>query len=271
MSLSVQIDGDIFLKRALADGSLIEFEERTTGWRAYWYTGSAEGDRRTRFPSVTTILGEVMPKPQLLKWYEQQGAAGALILSRDGYLDHVDPCNAIYAVREAGKGAGATLGEASRRGTRVHKVLEAYCKTGDVPNPATFPDSDRGYIRGLIRWLLKADPKPTACEQLVCDPVAGYAGRYDMRAEVYGLDTIVDLKTNKRAEIYREALLQIAAYDMADVVCGAEPARRGLVVAVGPDGEFAEGYVPGGAWTAWTNALHLHRSLTEMGGPEIVE
>jgi hypothetical protein len=266
--MTVQTEGDIYLTRELPDGSLIEFEERTTGFRAYWWTGA--GEERTRKPSVTTIIGAVMPKPQLLKWYEQMGAAGALTLSRRGYLDHVDPCNAVYAIREAGLGGQAELGQAAARGRRVHTVLEEYAKHGDVPNPIDYPESDRGYIRGLIRWLIKADPVITASERLVCDPVAGYAGRYDLRAEVYGHDTIVDLKTNKRAEIYREALLQVAAYDLADVACGATPAGRGMVVAVGPDGEFSEGYVPSAAWDAWANAHALYLSLDRITGPEPV-
>jgi hypothetical protein len=52
---------DLYLRRELPDGALIEFEERLTGFRAYWYTGPTPGAKRERLPSVTTILGEIMP------------------------------------------------------------------------------------------------------------------------------------------------------------------------------------------------------------------
>ena len=49
---------DVFLERKLDDGALIQFEERATGFRAYWYTAPGEVKRR-RMPSVTTILGAI--------------------------------------------------------------------------------------------------------------------------------------------------------------------------------------------------------------------
>jgi hypothetical protein len=258
---------DILLRRELDDGSLIEFEERLTGFRAYWLT--RPGGKRVRLPSVTTILGQIMPKFQLLDWYEARGAEATLILARRGFLDHVDPANAVDAIREAGMGAGAVAGSASKRGQRVHKVLETYALTGEVPNPADYPEEDRGYIRGLIRWILKADPQATAVERLVCDPQRGYAGRLDMRARVHGMsdEFIVDLKTNRKGRLYSNASLQVAAYHQADVKCGAEPALGGLLVAIGPDGTYTEGYVPIEAWDAWDAGLEFHRSLGLMGSP----
>jgi hypothetical protein len=262
--MSVTTEGDIYLKRELEDGALIEFEERVSGFRAYWYTPPGGGERK-RFPSVTTILGAIVPKPQLLRWYEECGATAAVILERSRYLGNIRPENAVHAVREAGNGAEAHLRDAGNRGKRVHSVLEAYAATGDVPNPAAFPESDRGYIRGLIRWLLKADPQIEQFERLVANPGRQYAGRYDIRGKVYGLDLIVDLKTNRRAAIYREALLQIAGYDLAEAASGGKSADGGMVVAVGPDGTYAEGLVPGEAWEAWPHALNWYQSLGSVG------
>lgn len=261
-------EGDILLRRELPGGALIEFEERVSGFRAYWYTAE-NGRQRVRLPSVTTVIGQVMPKHALLEWYEARGAEAALTLARGGYLDHVRPENAFEAIRNAGMGGKRALGDASERGKRIHAVLEDYCRTGSVPNPATFAPEDRGYLRGLIRWILKADPQPSATERLVCDPSRGYAGRFDMRAAVYRHtdEFIVDLKTNRRAQIYPEACLQVAGYHQADVKCGAAPALGGLVVAIGPDGEFSDGYVPLEAWDAWDAALEFSRVLSLMGSP----
>jgi hypothetical protein len=250
--------GDILLRRELPDGGLLEFEERVSGFRAYWYTAPG-GKSRQRFPSVTTILGEVMPRHALLEWYEARGAAGALILARKGLLKGVEPDDAIETVRLNGLGGKATAGEAGNRGRRVHKVLEDYLLTGAVPNPTDFLPEERGYLRGLIRWILKSNPEPVEVERLVCDPKRRFAGRLDVRARVHGMsdEFIIDLKTNRRAAIYPSACIQVAAYHNADIACGAQPALGGLLVAVGPDGSFAEGYAPIEAWDVWDAALNV--------------
>lgn len=266
MTAATEAETDLLLRRELPDGGVIEFEERLTGFRAYWYTPTP-GGKRQRLPSVTTILGEITPRYGLLDWYEANGAEAALTLARRGFLDHVEPAFAIDAVREAGLGARGNLKSASNRGKRVHKVLEDYLLTGSVPNPSSFPEEDRGYIRGLIRWLLKANPEPVEVERLVCDPKRKYAGRLDARIKCYSGEWIADLKTNRRAQIYPSAFLQTAAYHQADVCCGAIPALGCLLVAVGPDGTFAEGYAPLEAWDAWDAGLDFYTAMHAVGEP----
>lgn len=255
---------DVYLSRRLDDGALIEFEERVTGWRAYWYT-APDSSQRVRMPSVTTILGKITSSDALLDWYEARGAEAALSLSRRGFLDHVTPEHAVEAVREAGMGAKDHARDAADRGIRIHKVLQDYAESGAVPNPADYVEDDRGYLRGLIRWLLRADPQPVAVERLVVHPDFRYAGRLDLRARVHNGEYIVDLKTNRRAQIYRKSCLQAVAYHVADVRSGAEPCDGELLVAVGPDGTFAEAFTPNGTAEAWAAGLEFHRKLSEMG------
>lgn len=254
----------VYLTRELSDGGLIEYEERTTGYRAYWYT-PADRVERIRFPSVTTILGRISSEGALLDWYEARGAEAAIRLERDGYLAHIAPEHAVDAVRDAGMGAKATASSAADRGKRVHAVLQAWAETGVVPNPITFPEDDRGYIRGLMRWLLHADPEPTAVERIVCHPEFGYAGRMDLRARCHGGEFVIDLKTNRRCQIYRKACLQALGYHVADVRCGADPADGELLVALGPDGTYAEGRTPLGTAEAWSAGLEYHGRLNGMG------
>jgi hypothetical protein len=256
---------DVYLRRELPDGGLIEFEERVTGWRAYWYTATGEATKRVRMPSVTTILGKISSSGALLDWYEARGAEAALTLARQGYLDHVAPEHAVETIREAGMGAKDHARSAADRGIRIHSVLERYATSGEVPNPADYAEEDRGYLRGLIRWLMHADPEPVAVERLVVHPEFGYAGRLDLRARVHGGEYVVDLKTNRRAQIYRNACLQAVAYNVADARCGSEPADGELLVAVGPDGTFAEAYSPEGTAEAWAAGLEYNRRLAAMG------
>lgn len=262
-------ENTIYLSRNLPDGSLIEYEERDNGWRAYWYTPTdATGDlmkARRRFPSVTTILGKISSEGALLDWYEARGAEAALRLERRGLMRDCPPERAIEAVRDAGMGAKATAGAAADRGKRVHSILQSWAECGVVPNPRTLPEEDRGYVRGLIRWLLHADPEPTAVERVVCHPEFGYAGRLDLRARSRGREWIIDLKTNRRAQLYPKAALQTVGYHIADVRCGAEPADGELIVAVGPDGTFAEGMTPLGTAEAWSAGLDYHGRLNGMG------
>lgn len=276
----MSVSEDVYLSRELDDGALLEFEERTTGFRAYWYTPgpsfpdsidgvstrSRDGSRkRVRMPSVTTILGKISSSGALLDWYEARGAEAALTLSRRGFLDHVAPENAVEAIREAGMGAKDHARSAADRGIRIHAVLQAYAERGEVPNPADFAEDERGYLRGLVRWLMHADPEPVAVERLVVHPEFAYAGRLDLRARIHRKEYIVDLKTNRRAQIYRNACLQAVAYHVADVRSGAEPCDGELLVAVGPDGTFAEGYTPEGTAEAWAAGLEYHHRLQCMG------
>ena len=112
---------------------------------------------------------------------------------------------------------------------------------------------------------MHADPEPVAVERLVVHPEFGYAGRLDLRARIRGREYIVDLKTNKRTQIYPNHCLQSVAYHVADVRSGADPADGELVVAVGPDGTYAEGYTPDGTSEAWAAGLEYHHRLNLMG------
>jgi hypothetical protein len=250
------------------DAGLVEFEERPTGYRAYHFT--PKDGKRVRLPSVTTILGEVTPKVALRPWYGRMAAESTLSLCRAGVLDGV-AIGDVYDVLKARKeDPNSRAKDAAGRGTRVHAVMEAYLRDGTVPNPKDCPEEDRGYVRGLAAWLMKADPQPKEIERLVCAPEYGYAGRYDLRADVHNTDAIVDLKTNKRAEIYTEHELQIAGYHVAEVASGGTTPDRLLVVSVGPDGTYAEAWASGGSVTAWLNCLRLYHSLKAMTGPEAV-
>ena len=78
----------ISLSRVRADGSLIEFEQRPTGYRAYHFT--SPGGERLRFPSVTTVIGQISPKFSLLDWYERKGAEGLITYRRERNARSID-------------------------------------------------------------------------------------------------------------------------------------------------------------------------------------
>jgi hypothetical protein len=247
------------LMREVEGVGVLEFEDRPNGYRAYHFT--TPNGQRVRLPSVTTILGATMPKHALMDWYEARGAEGAVILEREGVLAGVPPDMAIEVVRGRGVGASDFAKIAAKRGVDVHGILQSYCETGDFPGASEYPEDYRGYIRGLAAWLIKADPQPVATERLIVHPEHGYAGRTDLRATIYGTDTLCDLKTNRRAQLYPEAALQLAGYADAEERCGDGYPARLLAVAVGPDGTFSEGCPDTGVREAWRRALAHYHSL----------
>jgi hypothetical protein len=241
MSAKAASPGSIMLVRQTPAGT-IEFEQRPPDsngreYRAYHFV-TPDG-RRERFVSVTTFL-KVLDKPALQRWFEGVGMRNAIAAERAGLLKGVMLDDVVDTLRENKLGAEHARDTAAKRGVDIHTVLEDYLTKDVVPNPARFAPEHRGYIRALVGWLLDVEAKGfelEASEQLVAHPKLKYAGRMDLRARIGGLPFVIDLKTNERGRIYREAHYQVVAYAMADVECGAEMPHSCLIVALGADGQ----------------------------------
>lgn len=223
-----------------------------------------DGPFATRTPvvSVTNAL-KVLDKPALLSWAEAAGAEGAVRLERAGELKNVDPTQAIDVVRINKLGMEARRDAGADRGTAVHRVLEFWAREHEIPDLDDYPAQHRGFVQGLCGWLLDARPKPTAIERIVGSVRYEYAGRLDLRADIDGVDTLVDLKTNPRGRIYPEAHLQARGYWVADEECGGKPADEIVLVAVGEDGHF-ETTVCEADWGDFLNVLSTHHSMARL-------
>lgn len=211
------------------DGLAIEYRDAS---HRYWI--HQDGERKAAI-SVTTAL-KVLDKPALVTWAERVGVEAALRLERAGELGGVSIEDGLKAIRAKGEGAEAKRDAGADRGNAIHEALRLYCSEGTVPNVGDFPESVRGYVQGLCCWLIEVQPEPIAVEQMVASPEHGFAGRFDLLAEIDGRRTIVDLKTSAR--VYAEHHLQTAAYMLALEECVEQPAERGVIVAVGADGTF---------------------------------
>lgn len=223
---------------------LVEFEQRPPTEKGFVYRAyhvTIDGERR-RLPSYSTIVN-VLAKRALLDWYEQKGIESALELERAGRLAHVSIADAAAVMRANKLGARAHLKEAQDRGLNLHALLEHYARTGEPPNPAEHPDEQRGYIRALVSWLLYAERRGIAfedVERIVAHPAHGYAGRMDVRARMNDYPLVIDLKTNRHGRVFTDHHYQPVAYAVADEACGAEPVHDCLIVAIGPDGAYDE-------------------------------
>lgn len=220
--------------------------------------------RRERVESVTSICSTILPKDGLAPWSERAGICGALEAFRRGLIDtDTEPDQAVRIVRGAKLAADAARDEAADRGLNVHALLEQFMLTGRAPNPADHPESHRPFIRGLVRWLVVADPTPVAVELLIANPHDGYAGRLDLLAEIDGQLTLIDLKTQERGSIYEAAHLQTRLYWFAERLYGEHVIQEARVVVVDGRGGFDEVELLADEDLA-TAALEFYRGLRPL-------
>lgn len=226
----------VTVTRELPGIGTLEFTQ-TEKRREYWLL-PAGNTRRSRMPSVTGILRDTWPKPQLLDWYAREGA-----------------------------NAPAVLANASARGKAVHLFIETFLTTGEMLDFDAFPPDFRGYLTGAARFLWEFDPRPMpgGVERLVCHPELRYAGRLDLIALIEGAVTLVDFKSNPKGAIYKEAHVQSVAYMNADHRCGGEPIDRVLLVGIAEDGSLnpVEGNL-NEAKKVWGSVLDFYAQLGRL-------
>jgi hypothetical protein len=242
---------EVYLKRELPDGALIEFEQSPAGWlkkdgtprlvdhRAYYVTEPGS-EKRKRTVSVTTLIKDIIPV-DLTRWGEEHGIRGTIEAFRRGELDveHTDE-DAVERVRALKLGADAARDRRATEGVNVHNLLEQWMVSETVPNPADHPPEVHGYIQALARWVMAVQPQVLAVERLVYSRTYGYAGRVDLLARIDGTVTLVDLKTQPRAGIYASAHIQAAMYALALEECGDEQPTAMRIVVLAEDGRFRE-------------------------------
>lgn len=195
-----------------------------------------------RFVNVTTILG-VLDKPALLDW--------AANLAREG--------QEWREVRD----------QAGDRGKSAHDLI-LRALLSERTSLADLPDEYRAWGQAAYRWMRDRRPEVIEAERMVAAPSHGFAGRLDLLAEIDGTLTLCDWKTasawkRKRKRCpecrdgcescdggyvegdlyppYDENLLQLDLYAQAIAESGYPEPERGLIVRLGPDGNYDETFV----------------------------
>jgi hypothetical protein len=159
-----------------------------------------------KVPGATTVLNKGYPK-HLEKWAADQSAAYAINhwdeLAELGPADRLKPiADARFADRDA----------AARRGTEVHRLVERYLAGPDVQ----VPDELVGHVDAYIRFVEDWQPRELLVEAPVASVRFGYCGTVDVVADLADdLRWLYDVKTT-RSGVFREAVLQVAAYRHAD-------------------------------------------------------
>lgn len=163
-------------------------------------------------PSVTTIL-DVLDKPALTRWAAKSVAEFA-VANKDAWVGLPDD-----AATDMLKGSPwRTRDKAAATGTDAHSILESFAN-GVVPQflPPGVPTE---VVNGLAEFWTTHTPKVIACEQTIWNSTIGYAGSFDLIAELDGVSTLIDLKTS--SGVYGTMGLQLAAYARGEEIITAE-------------------------------------------------
>lgn len=230
-------------------------------------------------PSVTTVL-QILHKPSLIWWGMKVGVEGLSTLYRGSIdqqialaMEDMDVDSLIGALTREKLTVNHVRDKAGTRGTSVHMAFERWAEGLGVPDPESYPEEERGYVRGLVAFLEAVQPEPIHSELMVGSAKKGFAGRFDLLAytDTDGKEIrptprkkrvvpegtgIWDLKTGKG--IYPDShYLQLAAYRFACEESGYGRVDYEAVVNVREDGSWDVGISDRQPWqflavkTAW--------------------
>ena len=214
-------------------------------------------DNHLAYPSITTCIG-IYDKPALLPWATGQVANVAEKYIKE--LADMDTDTREEAIRdwltarpgdrygrtninvELRQAAEYIRNQAADQGTTVHSYCEQIAAGG---NPE-IPEHLTGYTTGYRQFL--TDYQPVTFEYLettVGSTTRGYAGTTDAIAVIGGKRYVIDLKTNKNADVYPTTGMQLAAAANADFIINPDGSRfpvphieGGLGVGLAPDGRY---------------------------------
>lgn len=197
-----------------------------------------EGKRRyltpdgEKLPSVTTVLDATKSeesKQALQNWRKRVGTVQAQAITT----------------------------EAAGRGTRMHKWLENYVKTGETGDPGSNPYSIQSHkmAHSIIQQGLINCSEFWGTEVPLYFPKV-YAGTTDLCGVHDGSDAIMDHKqTNKpkKREWIDDYFVQLAAYANAHNEVHGTKIRKGVIFMCDPNALYQEFIIEGNEFDKYTN------------------
>lgn len=185
-----------------------------------------------KLPSVTTILDATKPEEKKKALYEWRKRVGE-------------------------KQAQAITTEAAGRGTRMHKWIEDYIKTGQLGVPGSNPYSQQSHLmaQSIIAQGLSKCNEFWGTEVPLYFPKV-YAGTTDLVGVHDGAEAIMDHKqTNKpkKREWIEDYFLQLAAYANAHNEVHGTNIRKGVIFMCSADNQYQEFIVEGSEFDQWTD------------------
>lgn len=185
-----------------------------------------------KLPSVTTILDATKSeesKQALNEWRKRMGAQKAQAITT----------------------------EAASRGTRMHKFLEDYIKTGEITPPGTNPYSIQSHKMAesiILQGLVNCDEYWGVEVPLYFPKV--YAGTTDLCGVHSGSDAIMDHKQSnklKKREWIDDYFVQLAAYANAHNEVHGTKIRKGVIFMCTADVVYQEFIIEGNEFDKYSD------------------
>lgn len=185
-----------------------------------------------KLPSVTTILDATKPPEKmraLMEWKKRMGE----------------------------KKAQEITTEAAGRGTRMHKWIEDYIKTGAIGEPGSNPYSIQSHkmAQSIITQGLSKCNEFWGTEVSLYYPKI-YAGTTDLVGVHDGSEAIMDHKQSnklKKREWIDDYFIQLTAYAAAHNELHGTKIRKGVIFMCTADNVYQEFIIEGAEFDDWTN------------------
>jgi hypothetical protein len=222
-----------------------------------------------RMASVSTISKVLDTDPTgLLHWSAGLTCEGvAQLAAQNGSIDWINSGQSIKAaLREAELTWTDVRDQAAKRGTNVHELIfAALAERRKLPDLADLSEEERGYGRAAMRFWADRDPKPLHAEQMAASVAHGYAGRFDLLAEIDGVTCLIDAKTRGRGQDRISDHVQLAGYSVAIAESGLGEVEKTVALILTPEGEYleVEGQATEEDWMAALNSYKANKSLSK--------
>ena len=192
------------------------------------------------YPSITTVLGE-LSKAAIQKWRKRVGETEANKIS----------------------------GKASRRGTKLHSVCEAY-----IQNKEKYLNGETPHIVELFKTIepiLERVDNVQGVELALYSEHFGIAGRTDCIAEFDGVLSVIDYKTSnkiKKKEWCEKFFAQGAFYGIAYEELTSIPVPQ-VVIIIAVENEQPQLFVE--KRDDWTHLIWEAKKLYELNNSDTVD
>jgi hypothetical protein len=153
--------------------------------------------------------------------------------------------------------AQAIVTEAAGRGTRMHKFLEDFVKTGKISEPGSNPYSIQSHqmAQSIINQGLNKCDEYWGTEVPLYYPKI-YAGTTDLCGIHDGSEAIMDHKQSnklKKREWIDDYFIQLAAYASAHNEVHGTKIRKGVIFMCTADNVYQEFIIEGAEFDEWTD------------------
>lgn len=190
---------------------------------------------------VTTLLRDVLHKPELLMWPMNEALTllfgqefdsksksyvykpSKALLKPERVMTQVELQNALDAARKAHT---AKSDRGKDVGSMVHENLEAFLTGQPMPEFKDVAPEDVKAVNGAVNafidwWKSLRQAEVISVETPIYSRSLWYAGTYDLKAKINGKVYMLDFKTTNRSRvaplgIYAEYFLQLGAYSYAE-------------------------------------------------------